>query len=43
MSYFHLGPYAYANGEYGGIAPEGVLRIPADTWQVDLTDPCCDE
>jgi hypothetical protein len=19
------------------------LLIPVDTWQVDLTDPCCDE
>ncbi len=43
MTYHFLGPYAYDNGHYGGIEPEAKLRVPADTWQVDLTDPSSDE
>jgi len=43
MNYFHLGPWAYDSGDYADVPAPEALRVPVDTWQVDLTDPASDE
>lgn len=43
MTYHHLGPWAYASGEYADTPPPVKLLIPVDTFVVDLTDPQNDE
>ncbi len=43
MTYHWLGPWADDEKHYAGVPADLPLRIPADTYVNDLTDPQADE